>query len=113
MTFKLLAVLGGGVPGDLMKAFDEERQRGKGQTIGNLPDGQLGGFQQDLGALDFGIADVEKQGDPGFLFELAGQIILRVAGERRQIGDPDLPVQTQLNVIAAFLDGGGVVRIYM
>ena len=82
------------------------------RDFARVPDAQIRGLQQHLGVFYLGIADVTPERLAGFLFEFLCQIVLGVSHQRGQIRSADLPIETQLDVVTAFLNGVGIVRVH-
>ena len=106
-----LPVVRRGAAHDFLKRRTEIAAGAEPQPVGDLLDGGIGAGKQELGPLHLGKLDVVVQRNAGLLLELAGKIILGVAHAGGQLSDAQLIFHIQLDVIAAFLDGFGILGV--
>ena len=108
---KLCSVLHGRITRGFPEALDKVIGRVEGETFRDSPHRQIGGFQKELCPFYFGKAYIAAYRLPGLYFELFSQIVLCITHQSREICGPDPFIQTQFNIIAAFLDGVRVVGV--
>ena len=111
LPLELLPVLHRRVARGLAEALDKIVHRVEGQGFRDLLHRRIRGGEQHFCPLHFGEADITVDGLAGLFLEFIRQVILDISHQRGQIGNTDLPVQTQFDVIAAFLDGERVIGV--
>lgn len=97
------AVFCRGGAGELPKGLAEIAAGAEVQPVGNLLYARVGDGEQQLCPLNLGDIDVIVDGDPGFLLELAGEVIFRIPRPGGQVGYAEVLLNVQLDIIAAGL----------